>query len=467
MASTISAGTTTTTALVYTADTSGVLQLQTNGTTAALTINTSQQVGIGTASPSNLLSLAGTTNTSAVLLGLSGTGTGANLQSIANTGGRLAFGMESSAGGYIITGTSAYDISFSANATNMNWSTNNGSSIMMKLDTSGNLGIGGSPSAQLHVIQNSDSYFTSGVRFTRNGTAGQYGTISYSGGAYDFVATDTTLGSPNFRWRLSTDGSTTTNPMTLDNSGNLVIGGTTAATARFNILTTGGSSSQYINCDGDIIGYAASNGGASATQTVLLVQKVSNGRSINCAGTVNQNGADYAEYMTKSGNFTINKGDICGIDANGKLTNVFANAISFVVKSTNPGLVGGDAWGSEEALGLTAPQEPTRSSGESDADWQTAQANYQTALSAYKTELATALESARQMVDRIAFCGQVPVNVTGATAGQYIVPIAKQDGSIGGEAVSESAITLQQYMQSVGKVISVANNVTTIIVKVA
>ena len=47
MASTISAGTTTTTALVYSADTSGVLQLQTNGGTTALTLDTSQNVGIG------------------------------------------------------------------------------------------------------------------------------------------------------------------------------------------------------------------------------------------------------------------------------------------------------------------------------------------------------------------------------------------------------------------------------------
>ena len=47
MASTISAGTTTTTALVYSADTSGVLQLQTNGTTTAVTIDTSQNVGLG------------------------------------------------------------------------------------------------------------------------------------------------------------------------------------------------------------------------------------------------------------------------------------------------------------------------------------------------------------------------------------------------------------------------------------
>ena len=47
MASTISAGTTTTTALVYSADTSGVLQLQTNGTTTAVTIDTNQNVGVG------------------------------------------------------------------------------------------------------------------------------------------------------------------------------------------------------------------------------------------------------------------------------------------------------------------------------------------------------------------------------------------------------------------------------------
>jgi len=47
MASTISAGTTTTTALSYSADTSGVLQLQTNGTTTAITIDTNQNVGVG------------------------------------------------------------------------------------------------------------------------------------------------------------------------------------------------------------------------------------------------------------------------------------------------------------------------------------------------------------------------------------------------------------------------------------
>jgi hypothetical protein len=51
MAVTINASTSA--GLVQTADTSGVLQLQTNSGTTALTIDTSQNVGIGTASPSS------------------------------------------------------------------------------------------------------------------------------------------------------------------------------------------------------------------------------------------------------------------------------------------------------------------------------------------------------------------------------------------------------------------------------
>jgi len=51
MASIIAAGTTSGTSLNLSADTSGVLQLATNGSTTAVTIDTSQNVGIGTASP--------------------------------------------------------------------------------------------------------------------------------------------------------------------------------------------------------------------------------------------------------------------------------------------------------------------------------------------------------------------------------------------------------------------------------
>ena len=55
---------TTTTGLVSSADNSGSLQLATNNGTTAVTIDTSQQVGIGTASPASLLHVAGTIRTS-------------------------------------------------------------------------------------------------------------------------------------------------------------------------------------------------------------------------------------------------------------------------------------------------------------------------------------------------------------------------------------------------------------------
>ena len=50
---------TTTSGLQITPDNSGSLQLQTNGTTTAVTIDTSQRVGIGTASPTGKLQVSG------------------------------------------------------------------------------------------------------------------------------------------------------------------------------------------------------------------------------------------------------------------------------------------------------------------------------------------------------------------------------------------------------------------------
>lgn len=181
--------------------------------------------------------------------------------------------------------------------------------------------------------------------------------------------------------------------------------------------------------------YVASGGTPNAAATALSIYKNSTtNRSINAGGTVNASGADYAEYMVKCGDFTIEKGDICGINAEGKLTNVFADAVTFVVKSTDPSYVGGDTWG-----GKPLGEEP------------------------YTEE---ELEEIRQTVDRIAFAGKVPVNATNATAGDYIVPVLGSDGGI--EGVSISNPTFEQYKIAVGKVISVdLNGKPTIIVKVA
>jgi hypothetical protein len=58
MASIVSAGTTSATALNMSADTTGILQLSSNNGTVAVTVDTSQNVGIGTASPATYGKLA-------------------------------------------------------------------------------------------------------------------------------------------------------------------------------------------------------------------------------------------------------------------------------------------------------------------------------------------------------------------------------------------------------------------------
>ncbi len=67
---------TTTSGLQVAPDNSGSLQLQTNGTTAAVTIDTSQNVGIGTASPSVKLEIAGGVSAQQVAGRYYGFGTG-------------------------------------------------------------------------------------------------------------------------------------------------------------------------------------------------------------------------------------------------------------------------------------------------------------------------------------------------------------------------------------------------------
>jgi hypothetical protein len=207
------------------------------------------------------------------------------------------------------------------------------------------------------------------------------------------------------------------------------------------------STFQVHNASGaDILCEAGNNSPTGQSSVMRIALTTTNGRSISAKGTVVQSGADYAEYMVKSGSFTIAKGDVCGINAEGKLTNVFADAISFCVKSTDPGLVGGDSW-------FTEPRPKDENNNELTSDTQE-----------YAAWFAR-MEAARATVDRIAFCGQVPVNVLGATSGQYIVPV-NDSGAIKGEAVSNP--TFEQYQTAVGKVIAIeSDGRAKIIVKVA
>ena len=255
----------------------------------------------------------------------------------------------------------------------------------------------------------------------------------------------TTTGDPNTGayfpaadiFAITTDG---VERYRVDSLGNLLVGTTTASAGVVFKVTSATASAKsfevysaasalnpafFVNGNGTVNGVGT---GANASPNILTINRDTGTlRSINAAGSINASGADYAEYMTKSDDFVIAKGDVAGIDENGKLTNVFADAVSFVVKSTDPSYVGNDKWGVDLE--------------------------------------GAALETARQLVDRIAFAGQVPVNVTGAKAGDYIVPVVNGTGIKG---ISVSKPTFEQYQLAVGKVITIdTDGRARIIVKVA
>ena len=191
-------------------------------------------------------------------------------------------------------------------------------------------------------------------------------------------------------------------------------------------------------------GLTMATGFSAANAALRLGKDAATSRSVNAAGTINASGADYADYYFKaSGCGDIAKGQGVGFDSNGQITDKWANAASFGIKSTAPSYVGGDAWGSPEALGVEEPISPDNPSDDA------ARAKYKADVAAFNATL----ETARAKADRIAVAGKVPAIVDGSfTAGDFV--IAAQDGTgIKLVAVAVSAITFDQYKMRVGRVL--------------
>ena len=186
--------------------------------------------------------------------------------------------------------------------------------------------------------------------------------------------------------------------------------------------STFGTTKSYTFRDGIGVDNPNASSYSTATAAVLCVGAMSTGRSINATGTINASGADYAEYEANNG-LVISKGSIVGFKADGTLTLTFSEAVRFAVKSTDPAYVGGDTWSDVEP-----PEKNT-------AAWDTWFAE---------------TEAKRAKVDRVAYSGKVPVNVQGATAGQYIIAVANSSGEITGQAVTDPDFS--QYKLSVGRV---------------
>ena len=239
------------------------------------------------------------------------------------------------------------------------------------------------------------------------------------------------------------------------------------------------------------------NGGWNGAASIMYIGKNSTtNRSISSAGTINAQGTDYAEYMGKSALCAdVLPGQIVGISSNNEVTDKWADAIMFAIKSTDPSFVGGDSWAIDvgqrpDAQAGTEPVEPVRREdvmgqvavpgtnppeyaegvgepGDTDEEWHARMDAYLQAVAEWNIarqedcaameEFDARLQAARLRMDRIAIAGRVPVNLLGARPGDYIVAV--QDGvGIRGMAIPEDDLTDRQYRKAVGRVISIQSD---------
>lgn len=197
----------------------------------------------------------------------------------------------------------------------------------------------------------------------------------------------------------------------------------------------------------------------STAATALKVGKNST-RSISAAGTINASGADYAEYHQVVERLwgKVAKGAVLGFDADGFLTDRFDDVRGrFVIKSSEPNLVGNDLWGSEEYLCETygvesVGEKPDLRVAEPTADDLAAHEEAVVAWEIRRDAMRAAHETERVKWDRIAKSGVVPVLgiPTEAKVGDYLVPKKAADGGIEVELVAEPDLTLRQYVRSIG-----------------
>jgi hypothetical protein len=211
-----------------------------NADATAITIDSSERVGVGTASPRGVLDLDGGSETQ---LRLQTTNTGTT------TGDGLLISLDSSAN------AKAYLWNYE-NA-EMIFGTNN--TERMRIDSSGNVGIGTtSPSSLLH-LEGSDG--VAQIRLQRASTT-IGGIIKQTSYGLSYDAFDGNTGAPSHQFRTSADGTNFTERMRIDSAGKVGIG-TTSPSHNLDVISTSAST--------DVSARIASNSNSGDNDGTLII----------------------------------------------------------------------------------------------------------------------------------------------------------------------------------------------------
>jgi hypothetical protein len=215
---------TTSSGLQVAPDNSGSLQLQTNGTTTAVTIDTSQNVGIGTTSPSQKLQVSDGGDTGDVRIQLGNT---RKLELIRN----------STFDNWIRSSSTGADFYIDQNA-NANLIMRTNATERMRIDSNGNVGIGattlpnpGTPSERTLTVSATmyPQIFTIATTATANNTT--YRTISRDTGVYQIQLINDAATTEQTAYEISRSANSvsyqrwyggTTEAMRIDSGGNLL-----------------------------------------------------------------------------------------------------------------------------------------------------------------------------------------------------------------------------------------------------
>jgi len=298
MASIISAGTTDSTSLNVSGDKTGILQLASNNAVTAVTIDTSQNVGIGTTSPSAKHHVSGGQS---YVTGASGAGAYSRWYNNAQTTNDFQVGQ-----GWASASDNVAVVNNNANAA-MIFGTNG--TERMRIDSSGNVGIGVAPNSSWQSTANAlqlganvslskygmnyNAYYDgTNYRYLNNGYAAQY---QQGQNHYWLVAGSGTAGAV-----ISGGGfNNGTIAMTLNSSSQLVM-----ATSTYGLngqlqvgitASTSGMNSLFSVAGDQNGGYPIGSRGNSSTQGLIGFFDGSN----NTIGSITKSGSSVA-YNTSS-----------------------------------------------------------------------------------------------------------------------------------------------------------------------